>query len=346
MYNNIINVRRDIMDTVVLLPAYNPNILMIKTLRELKAEGFGVIVVNDGSIAEFAELFEEAKKYAVVLDYEKNRGKGYALRYGMERISEHFPEAVRFITADADGQHSTEDICNIRDKMRLGEDFVLGSRDFKGKTPLRSRVGNSMSRFVFSVSCSHYLSDNQSGLRGFGVRHIPWMLKVKGDRYEYEMNVLTCAVKQKIKIFTVPIKTIYIDDNRSSHFNPIRDTLRIHKNMFASAGGSLIAFFISLVMILVIDILCGWHMWPIRVYALGTLCILTSWILNRFVWYRRFNFKGDKRLVFSAILRWILYVLVILAVHTMLWFLPLTICYLISVFLVMVGEYFTRKFTT
>ncbi len=334
------------MDTVVLLPAYNPNIMMLKTLRELKEEGFGVLVVNDGSIKEFSELFIEAEKHAVVLGYEKNMGKGYALKYGMQKIKEYFPDAVRFITADADGQHSTEDIINIRDKMRGGDDFVLGTRDFKGNTPLRSRVGNSMSRFVFAVSTGYYLGDNQSGLRGFDMCHVPWMVKVGGNRYEYEMNVLICAVKQRIKIRTIPIKTIYIDDNRSSHFNPVRDTLRIHKNMFKAAGGSLLSVLLSLVLVTFIDIFFGFSMWPLRLYAVGMLSVILSWVLNRFVWYRKFNFKGDKRLVFSAILRWILYVLVIISLHTVLPFMSLTLCFLLSVFLVMVGEYFTRKFTT
>lgn len=333
------------MDTVVLLPAYNPNIMMLTSLRELKKEGFDILVVNDGSAKEFSELFEEAKKYAVVLCYEKNMGKGYALKYGMQKIREHFPDAQRFITADADGQHSTEDIVNIREKMRSGDDFILGTRDFKGNTPLRSRVGNSMSRLVFAVSTGYYLSDNQSGLRGFDMCHVPWMAKVGGNRYEYEMNVLICAVKQRIKIRTVPIKTIYIDDNRSSHFNPIRDTLRIHKNMFFGAGGSLISVFLSVILVSLIDIFYGFEMWPLRLYAVGMLSIILSWVLNRFVWYREFSFRGDKRLVFSAILRWILYILVILSIHTVLPSVPLTICFLVTVFLVMVGEYFTRKFT-
>lgn len=333
------------MDTVVLLPAYNPNIMMLKTLRELKAEGFGILVVNDGSAKEFAELFVEAEKYAVVLSYEKNMGKGFALKYGMQKIGEFFPEAKRFITADADGQHSTEDIVDIREKMRSGDDFILGTRDFKGNTPLRSRVGNSMSRLVFAVSTGHYLSDNQSGLRGFDMCHVPWMARVAGNRYEYEMNVLMTAVRQKIRIRTVPIKTIYIDDNRSSHFNPIRDTLRIHKNMFFGAGGSLISVFLSIILVAIIDIFCGFDMWPLRLYAIGMLSIMLSWVLNRFVWYREFNFRGDKRLIFSAILRWVLYVLVIMSLHTLLPCLSLTFCFLVTLILVMVGEYFTRKFT-
>ena len=334
------------MDTIVLLPAYNPNIMMLTSLRELSKEGFGILVVNDGSAKEFEELFVAAEKYAVVLSYGKNMGKGYALKYGMQKIRDYFPDAQRFITAGADGQHSTEDICNIREKMRSGDDFILGTRDFKGNTPLRSRVGNSMSRLVFAVSTGHYLSDNQSGLRGFDMSHVPWMIKVGGNRYEYEMNVLICAVKQKIKIRTIPIKTLYIDDNRSSHFNPIRDTVRIHKNMFKAAGGSLISLLLSVILVALMDIFFGFLMWPLRLYAIGMLSVILSWVLNRFVWYRKFNFRGDKRLVFSAILRWVLYVLVIMALHTVLPFLSLTFCFIVTVFLVMVGEYFTRKFTS
>lgn len=333
------------MDTVVLLPAYNPNIMMLTSLRELSKNGFGILVVNDGSAKEFEELFVEARKYAVVLSYEKNMGKGYALKYGMEKVGEFFPEAKGFITADADGQHSTEDICRIREKMRSGDGFILGTRDFKGSIPLRSRVGNSLSRFVFAVAAGYYLSDNQSGLRGFDMCHVPWMLKVSGNRYEYEMNVLMTAVKQRIKIHTVLIKTIYIDDNRSSHFNPVRDTLRIHKNMFSGAMGSLISVALGFLLVGAISLLWGFNMWPLRLYAVGMLCIVVSWALNRFVWYRHFNFRGDKRLIFTAILRWILYILAVLALHTALPRLSLIVCFASAVIAVALGEYFTRKLT-
>ena len=77
---------------VVLIPSYQPDETLVFLTRGLKNEGFKVLVVDDGSGTEFDKIFEEAKEYATVLRYEKNHGKGYALRYGFTYIKENLAE--------------------------------------------------------------------------------------------------------------------------------------------------------------------------------------------------------------------------------------------------------------
>ena len=104
-------------DTYILIPAYKPDHLMIELLIKLKKEGFDVIVVNDGSGKDYDSVFEEAKKYALVLTQSRNRGKGAALRFGFSYINLNPNDHNYVITCDADGQHAIKDIIRINDKL-------------------------------------------------------------------------------------------------------------------------------------------------------------------------------------------------------------------------------------
>ncbi len=330
------------MDTVIMIPAYKPCDLMIGTVKGLKEAGFDILIIDDGSGVEYKEVFQKVKNDATVLSYPENRGKGYAMKFGMKKLCELFPNCRYFITADADGQHSVKDILNINKELHSGRSFILGTRTLTKDAPLRSRFGNSLSRFIFTIASGLYLGDNQTGLRGFSTEHIEWMTRIGGNRYEYEMNMLIFAVKQRIKIDTVPIEAIYIDDNSSSHFNPVLDTLRIHKRIFISSFASIIAFFVSLHMILTASFITGWDHWGYIVYSSCVQGVIVSWVMNRFVWYHGFKFRSERRLFFLAIIRFVLYELFILAIHTVLP-VPLFVAYLMAVIIVVFAEYFMLK---
>ncbi|MBQ8001501.1 MAG: glycosyltransferase family 2 protein [Ruminococcus sp.] len=330
------------MDTVILIPAYKPCDLMIGTVRELKEAGFDILIIDDGSGEEYKEVFHKVENDATVLSYPKNRGKGFAMKYGMKKLSSLFPDCKYFITADADGQHSTRDILNICKELHSGRSFILGTRTLTKDAPLRSRFGNSLSRFIFTIASGLYLSDNQTGLRGFCIEHIEWLTRIGGNRYEYEMNMLIFAVKQRIKIDTVPIEAIYIDDNSSSHFNPVLDTLRIHKRIFISSFASIIAFLVSLHMIFTASVITGWDHWGYVLYSTCVFSAMISWVMNRFVWYHGFKFMSERRLFFMAAIRLVLYELFILAIHTLLP-VPFFVAYLMAVIIVVFAEYFMLK---
>ena len=78
------------------------------------------------------------------------------------------------------------------------------------------------------------LSDTQTGLRAFSHKQIARMIDIKGDRYEYEMNVLMDYARSKTPMIEIAIDTIYINDNASSHFRPVRDSYRIYKEILGS----------------------------------------------------------------------------------------------------------------
>ena len=101
------------MKTVVLIPAYKPELRMLDVIAELSAYEFDLVVVDDGSGDGYRTLFDEASKSAVVLRHEVNRGKGAALKTGIGYIDRHYQKPYVIVTADADGQHRTEDIVKV-----------------------------------------------------------------------------------------------------------------------------------------------------------------------------------------------------------------------------------------
>lgn len=224
------------MDTIVLIPAYQPDEKLLSTLKALDALNFGLVVVDDGSGKDYDDVFIQAGKYARVIRYAVNRGKGGALKQGIRCIRKCFPNCRYLITADADGQHSPSDIANLSKRLMEGEHrFVIGSRAFVGEVPLRSRFGNSLTRQVFALVSGVRVQDTQTGLRGFDRSLFDWLLSIPGNRYEYEMNVLMSASRDQIEIDEISIQTIYENDNSTSHFDPIKDSIKIYKEILKFA---------------------------------------------------------------------------------------------------------------
>lgn len=218
---------------IALIPAYQPDEKLVRTARSLSKCGFTVVITDDGSGAEYRRYFAHASKFASVLSYPVNHGKGYALRTGIRYIMKKYQEKYIIVTVDSDGQHSPEDATAVlRAAEASGNSLVIGSRKFDGKVPFRSRFGNSMTRMVFHAKTGIRVSDTQTGLRAFSSDIAEYIAGIKGNRYEYEMNMLMQCAADNIKITEVPIKTIYIDDNSSSHFDPVRDSIKIYREIF------------------------------------------------------------------------------------------------------------------
>ena len=215
----------------VLIPAYKPDERLITLVDDLLAYGFKrIVTVDDGGGAPFRPIFEALKGKAEVLVHEVNRGKGAALKTGIAHIMQ--TSGVAVVTADADGQHAPKDVAKIADALLEDPDaLVLGSRD-KAQMPPRSKVGNTITCAVFAAATFHWVGDTQTGLRGLPAASLAEFSTLEGDRYEYEMNMLLHACHEKIRIREVTIETIYIGNNETSHFNPIKDGMKIYARIF------------------------------------------------------------------------------------------------------------------
>jgi len=288
--------------TVVVMPAYEPDGHMIETVSALHDAGLDVLVVDDGSGAEYGNVFAKLDGMAKVIGYEKNRGKGSALKFAFSRLKEIYPECTGFITADCDGQHRPADILKVRDELDKGANIVLTVRRMHGKIPARSKFGNNLSKFIYTLLTGHYFSDNQSGLRGFSESNLSWLTLVEGDRYDYEMNVLYYADKQLIPITTMQIETIYIDGNKSSHFSPVRDTVRIYKSLFSSAAATFSAAVVCEIVILLSSLFFPQYTY-FTVPTAGALSALVNILMNKYLIFRHIKYRDGFRMIINSILR-------------------------------------------
>lgn len=220
------------MDTLVLIPAYKPDEALIGAVVDLYSKGYRILVVDDGGGSAYDPIFKLVSRFAIILRKKQNHGKGAALKSGFRYIRENMPDVEYIITADADGQHKPSDIAKVDAALHDGKPFVIGSREFVGEVPIRSLLGNKITRAVFAAVSHVRVADTQTGLRGFSRELLDWLCDVPGYRYEYEMNMLLDAAKNKIDISEVIIETVYEKGNPSSHFDPVKDSAKIYKCIF------------------------------------------------------------------------------------------------------------------
>lgn len=290
---------------IVLIPAYQPDEQLVLLAERLKNNtDYHIIVVNDGSAPEKDAVFAALPDTVTVLTHEKNSGKGRAMKTGMAYIQEHFPETEGVVIVDADGQHLLPDIQRVCEEQATHPDaIILGSRQFTGKVPMRSLVGNTITRYVFALASGVMVHDTQTGLRAFSVKRIPQLLALKGERYEYEMYMLLGAAEQHIPMREVYIETVYLDEeNSSSHFNPLKDSLRIYGSILKFTASSIAAFFIDYVLVLLLAWIFGCFGMEQKLLLLYSAVIarVVSSLCN-FLVNRRVVFKSDDSVVSTAI---------------------------------------------
>lgn len=233
---------------IALIPSYEPDEKLISLIEELKENKFETIIVDDGSGKEYKNIFEKCSKVSKIISYEKNKGKGYALKKGLKYIKNNYKDYI-VVTMDCDGQHKVKDALKLINHIEKGNDcLVLGKRLRDKKIPIRSKLGNALTRCIFSIVTKVSIYDTQTGLRAFSSNLIDYMLSIKGNRYEYEMNVLLYAHKNNIRMEEIEIETIYIENNKASHFNAIKDSYKIYKEIIKFSLSSIISFIIDYIL--------------------------------------------------------------------------------------------------
>ncbi len=203
-----------------------------------------IVVVDDGSGPDFRSVFDEILRWSGVrvLRHAVNLGKGAALKTGINYVLLEYPGISGVVTADADGQHDPADIQNVAKRFAQSpEALVLGTRTFAGRIPLRSRVGNSVTRQVMRFTVGHRLTDTQTGLRAIPRGLLELLLRVTAMGYEFELEMLIAAKHLGVPVVEQPIRTIYGEGNPTSHFQPLRDSMRIYFVLLRYSSISLMA---------------------------------------------------------------------------------------------------------
>lgn len=306
----------------LIIPAYEPDERLIDLLKSFdKSEVFPcshIILVNDGSGPEYDVIFERAmeiirSRNGVLLKHEINKGKGRALKTAFRYVIENIPESVGVITADSDGQHTTDCISKVADAFRLNSDcLILGVRCFEGDDiPWKSKFGNELTKKVMRYVSGLDIADTQTGLRGIPLAFMKELTDFGGDRFEFETQMLL-ATSGKYEIKQVQIATIYESrDNHQTHFNPFSDSVKIYRILFGQFFGFILSSLSSFVVDIAVFALICFLLDGTRGYILISTIVarITSSVFNYAVNYKKV-FRSERKIRDTAMAYFILAVII------------------------------------
>ena len=238
----------DLNKIVIIIPALNPNEKVISLVKDLKKEGLNnIIVIDDGSDTKSKKIFQILKKEenSSVYENEKNFGKGKTLKIGIQKVVDN--DILGVVTVDADGQHLASDARKVAEKLKDGK-IVIGERCLKKGVPFFSKIGNLFSSFYLKMYSGVYLEDTQTGLRGIPKKYLDFALNIDGERFDYEMNFLKKACREKMELELVRIETIY--ENRTRTFRIFKDSYVIYKDFLKNIISSIISAIIDILLFL------------------------------------------------------------------------------------------------
>ena len=280
----------------VILPSYNPTEKILEVIQNVIKQGFcDVIVINDGSRAEKAPIFDEISKVGgcIVLTHEANKGKGAGLKTGFKFFMENRQGGLGVVTIDDDGQHLPDDIRRCAEAMLESEAFVLGVRDFtKPEVPARSRAGNTATAAALRLLVGLDISDTQTGLRAIPAKYIGSLCRVLGNRFEYETNALLTAKKERFSIRQVPIETVYFEDHKS-HYRTFKDSVAIIKQISKYSISSIISCGIDVLGFFLLMNLFGSY----SAFRQWTVILISTFIAR--IVSSTFNFIFNREIVFK-----------------------------------------------
>ena len=342
----------------VVIPAYKPDERLWRLAGEVLEQGYRLIVVDDGGGADYLPIFEGLDPRVILLRHPENRGKGAAIKTGLAHLQDlvgdfdpNQPPLVGIM--DADGQHLTSDMARVFEGAAQNpHKLTLGVRVVGKEMPFRSRFGNSLTRSVFKLLTGAKVSDTQTGLRAFSVALIPEMLSVEGERYEYEMAVLTRVAHRHIGFHEVPIATLYEDrENSTSHFHVIRDSVRIYATLLKFAGSSFLSFLVDYGLFNLFVFLLSLVSIPfVDVYYLAIANVAARIFSGCFNYYLNCRYVFGRKPTWQTAGQYFLLALVVLAVNTGILYLwnmipgmPVAICKLLTEICVFFGNYVVQK---
>lgn len=284
------------MKVSVILPSLNPDDKLMMVVKGLIDKGFDdIIIVNDGSDEEHMEPFRKAAEFSqvTILTHDVNRGKGRGLKTAFEYCLANRKDIDGIVTVDGDNQHRPDDIFKCCEAMVAKNAVILGCRNFTGNNvPPKSKIGNNITRFVFRFVCGIRISDTQTGLRAIPYRYLELMSQIRGERFEYETQMLLEMKNNNIPFYEEQIETVYIEENSSTHFHPIRDSIKIYGVIFKYLFSSMLSFAVDMGLFTAIVYIIGHRLEPEFKILIATV---GARIVSSFI-----NYNFNRKAVFES----------------------------------------------
>ena len=214
----------------VIVPVYNEQDTIEDTVLRLEALDLPYLVVDDCSTDQTSKIIY--LKCIPNLRQPKNQGKGAAVRMGAQYAADMGYEWVLIL--DGDGQFLEEDIIKMDNALLWhGHEYeiFIGNRLENAKTMPKIRyLTNKIMSGIISFFSGQKIPDTQCGLKLIHTSVFA-TTKCKGNRMEWDSEVLIKAGRKGYKIMSVPVNCIY-KEGRKSHIRPIRDLFRFLKVLF------------------------------------------------------------------------------------------------------------------
>ena len=209
----------------VIIPTFNNQNTLKRVIDGVLHYTNDIIIVNDGSTDDTFHILKDYSNL-IQIHFSKNRGKGAALREGFKKAYQIGYEFA--ITIDSDGQHYPDDIPVFLNELEKDNRYLLiGSRNMThDSVPKGSSFGNKFSNFWFWAETGIKLTDTQSGYRLYPLNTLN-KFKFYTNKFEFEIEVIVKAAWNGIPVKNVPIKVLYDENERVSHFRPYKDFARI-----------------------------------------------------------------------------------------------------------------------
>jgi glycosyltransferase involved in cell wall biosynthesis len=195
----------------VIVPAFNEMHRVVGVLDDLSALSASVVVVDDGSYDQTAEL--AASRNVHVLRHMVNRGQGAALLTGIDFALSR--GATFLVTFDSDGQHRAADVPQMIEILKRSEaDLVLGSR-FLGSAPgipLHRRVLLKLAVLFTRLTTGMRLTDAHNGLRAM-TADAARTLRFSEDGMAHASQILSLAARSRLRVVEVPCQIRYTTES-------------------------------------------------------------------------------------------------------------------------------------
>ena len=215
------------LEVCVVIPTYNHAPFLEGVIKDCLQYPIHIIMVNDGSTDDTLSIIDRYKTKITLVSYEKNKGKGYALKQGAKKAKESGYKAI--ITIDSDGQHFASNIETlVNAALKNPDDIIVGSRGLKHKNmPKKNSFANKFANFWFGIQTFQKTPDTQSGFRYYPLKCFQGKIWFT-NRYNFELEIMVRNVWNGIKIIPVPIQVYYAPtEERITHFKPSLDFFRI-----------------------------------------------------------------------------------------------------------------------
>ncbi len=224
---------------VAIIPALNPLNSLLQFVEELITLEFEkIIIINDGSDEKYKTIFDQLNQFenCIVIELEQNYGKGKALKTGFHYILKNLPKTKALLTIGAHGQHKIADVKLLITHAKVFSDgIILGVRNFNSReVPFWNSIGNQAATMLFKFLFHKRILDTQTGLRFIPTKELNWLLKVSGDSYNYDTNMLVEAIERQVPIYEIPIGHLEFKKNSIIYYDEIQNMYKVIQQIVKS----------------------------------------------------------------------------------------------------------------